>query len=141
MLSLYFAVRQILINMSAILSLDFLIDIVKECPSLWTKLLTIPIFNEWALTPEGKKQNRLLFQTVDMSKDGTKKWYKNDILHREDGPAVEHHDGTKEWYHNGELHRIDGPAVEYANGNKEWHFNGELHSENGPSIEYINGAE
>jgi len=27
--------------------------------------------------------------------DGTKKWYINDLLHREDGPAIERADGTK----------------------------------------------
>lgn len=38
---------------------------------------------------------------------------------------IEHSDGTKYWYRNGKLHREDGPAVEYANGNKEWYRNGE----------------
>lgn len=33
--------------------------------------------------------------------NGTKEWYMNEKLHREDGPAIEHHDGTKEWYLNG----------------------------------------
>ena len=26
--------------------------------------------------------------------------------------------GTKSWYQNNKLHREDGPAVEYPNGNK-----------------------
>lgn len=42
-----------------------------------------------------------------------------------DAPAVEYADGSKEWYQNGKLHREDGPAVEYANGGKEWYRNGE----------------
>ena len=33
--------------------------------------------------------------------------------------------GTKEWWLNGKLHREDGPAIEYANGNKEWCLNGQ----------------
>ena len=33
--------------------------------------------------------------------------------------------GTKYWYLNGKLHREDGPAVEYANGSKSWYLSGE----------------
>ena len=56
--------------------------------------------------------------------DGTKEWYINDKLHREDGPANELADGDKYWYQNDELHREDGPAVEYATGTKRWYLNG-----------------
>lgn len=35
------------------------------------------------------------------SKNGTKLWYKNCQLHREDGPAIEWHDGDKDWFING----------------------------------------
>ena len=31
--------------------------------------------------------------------------------------------GTKEWYLNGKLHREDGPAIEYPSGNKLWWLN------------------
>ena len=34
-------------------------------------------------------------------------------------------DGTKSWYLNGKLHREDGPAIECADGNKFWYLNGE----------------
>ena len=50
--------------------------------------------------------------------DGTKIWYLNDQLHREDGPAYEHPGGTKVWYLNGQCHRADGPAAEYPDGFK-----------------------
>lgn len=40
-------------------------------------------------------------------------------------------DGTKNWYHNGKLHREDGPAVEWAYGSKEWYLNGIIYSEEG----------
>ena len=56
--------------------------------------------------------------------NGTKSWWLNGELHREDGPAIEYSNGTKLWYLNGELHREDGPAVEYSNGHKEWYLNG-----------------
>ena len=48
----------------------------------------------------------------------TKRYYVNNVLHREDGPAIEYASGTKEWYMNGKLHREDGPAIEYVNGEK-----------------------
>jgi hypothetical protein len=34
------------------------------------------------------------------------------------------------------LHRVDGPAVEHPNGAKEWYFNGEIHREGGPAMEF-----
>lgn len=56
---------------------------------------------------------------------GTKYWYFNGILHREDGPAVEWLNGDKEWYINGYRHRVDGPAKEWSYGKKEYWYNGE----------------
>jgi hypothetical protein len=56
---------------------------------------------------------------------GTKCWYDEQaLLHREDGPAVEHPAGHKAWYRNGQLHREDGPAVEFPGGGVEWWLNG-----------------
>jgi len=61
--------------------------------------------------------------TIDT--EGTKYWYLNGELHREDGPAAEYTNGAKFWCLNGKLHREDGPAVELTNGNKLWWLNGE----------------
>ena len=60
---------------------------------------------------------------VKVYNNGTKYWYLNGKLHREDGPAVEFTNGYKEWVFNGKLHREDGPSVEWANGDKEWYLN------------------
>ena len=70
---------------------------------------------------------------------GTKRWYLNGELHREDGPAVEWDDGDEYWYLNGDLHREGGPAVELVNGYKIWYLNDDLHREDGPAIEYAYG--
>lgn len=35
-----------------------------------------------------------------------------------------HSKGTKLWYLNGELHRENGPAIEYRDGAKQWYLNG-----------------
>jgi len=39
--------------------------------------------------------------------------------------TVVYESGTKFWYLNGKLHREDGPAIEYANGDKSWYLNNE----------------
>ena len=57
--------------------------------------------------------------------DGVKEWFLNDVLHRENGPAIETPDGAKLWYFHGNLHREDGPAVEWPNGTKFWYLNDE----------------
>ena len=65
-------------------------------------------------------------QYIHVHSDGSKFYYKDKvktILHRLDGPAVEHDDGYKEWYRDGYLHREDGPAIEHPNGRKEWYIN------------------
>lgn len=54
---------------------------------------------------------------------GERRWFRNDELHREDGPAYERADGTRAWYLNGVLHREDGPAVEYRDGDRSWWLN------------------
>ena len=69
---------------------------------------------------------------------GTKRWYLNDELHREDGPAVEYSDGTKRWFINGKQHRLDGPAVELCSGTKRWFINGKQHRLDGPAVIYCN---
>jgi hypothetical protein len=73
--------------------------------------------------------------------NGSKSWFLNGKLHREDGPAYECPDGAKEWYQNGKLHRLDGPAIEYANGTKQWYQNGSRHRLDGPAIERADGSK
>ena len=60
---------------------------------------------------------------------GTKFYYLNNLLHREDGPAVQAINGDKSYWIDGMLHREDGPAVEWSNGNKVWYIRGERLSE------------
>jgi hypothetical protein len=79
------------------------------------------------------------FLVVD--EGGTKRWYLNDKLHRENGPAIEYTYGDKEWYLNGKYHREDGPACEYVNGYKSWYINGKRHREDGPAIEKADGTK
>ena len=60
---------------------------------------------------------------------GSKYYYKDvvkDILHREDGPAIEWSDGDKDWYLNGRLHRVGGPAIEREGDSDAWYINGKF---------------
>ena len=42
--------------------------------------------------------------------------------------------GTKEWYLNGKLHREDGPAIEWPAEPKNGMLNGKRHREDGPAM-------
>ncbi len=42
---------------------------------------------------------------VLVSKNGTEFWVKNNLLHRENGPAIIRKDGFKKWYLNGKFIR------------------------------------
>ena len=71
-------------------------------------------------------------QYITITEVGNKLYYKDKqmtILHREDGPAIEHTNGYKAWYINGERHREDGPAVEWSDGSKAWYINDRLLTE------------
>ena len=50
--------------------------------------------------------------------------YKLIVIDEERYIKEEFSNGTKKWYKNGELHREDGPAVEYFDGDKYWYLNG-----------------
>ena len=80
------------------------------------------------------------YVTVDVF--GNTRWCKDakcEVLHRENGPAVEYADGSKIWYQNGQLHRTDGPAIDRANGHKEWWQNHQPHRTDGPAVIFEDG--
>jgi antitoxin component YwqK of YwqJK toxin-antitoxin module len=57
--------------------------------------------------------------------------------------CIEKADGSKFWYVNGKLHRDNGlPAIEKANSDKAWFVNGLLHRDNDlPAVEYADGSK
>ena len=71
---------------------------------------------------------------------GTEIYYKDDLFHREDGPAVIFIDGTVEYYIKDKLHREDGPAVIYPTGVIEYYIEDMKHREDGPAVIYPNGS-
>ena len=68
-------------------------------------------------------------------------YYKNGLLHNEDGPAFESSYGDKYWFKDGLVHRRNGSAIEYNDGSKIWCQNGKYHRIDGPAIEYYTGAK
>ncbi len=76
-----------------------------------------------------------------IDKDGTKEWFLDGYLHREDGPAVEFVNGNKMWFINGNKHREDGPAIDDVDGTKYWYINDIPHREDGPAVEHVDGEK
>ena len=96
---------------------------------------------------------------------GTKRYWKDGMVHRDDGPAVEYangdlgffqkgvchriggpafisvSEGRQEWWHEGKLHRANGPAIVWDNGHQEWYFGGKKHRTDGPAITKTNGLK
>lgn len=64
-------------------------------------------------------------------------WYKGNIYHREDGPAIEYMNGHRAWFVNGLRHREDGPAVECANGTNHWWLYGKRYETKGEWFEAL----
>lgn len=61
---------------------------------------------------------------------GVETWYKDGLIHREDGPARnDYKEEIKQWYKDGEKHREGGPAVIYSDGTKEWWLEGDQYTE------------
>lgn len=56
----------------------------------------------------------------------------NQLLHREDGPAIEYvsgpFEGHKVWMIHGKYHRIDGPAIEFYNNENYYWIDDEKYS-------------
>ena len=84
--------------------------------------------------------NNNIMSKLLVDKYGTKRWYKNGLLHREqDKPAIIYENGDKEWWINGKRHREnDKPSVIWVNDPKCWQKNSEYHRLLGYSI-YHNG--
>ena len=57
---------------------------------------------------------------IKIDEYGTKRYYINEQLYREDGPAEGY---PKEQYKDGQRHRENAPAIEYAVGYREWCLN------------------
>lgn len=58
--------------------------------------------------------------------NGTKEYYQDGKLHREDGPAYENIYARREWFLYGDRHRIDGPAIVLFNNSKYWYYYGKF---------------
>ena len=64
-----------------------------------------------------------------VQQDGTAIWYKNGVVHRNDGPAIERADGSREWYSEGVRHNYGGPAITSPDGKSRWFRQGKEFAE------------
>lgn len=52
-------------------------------------------------------------QGLHIDKDGNKRWYQNDHLHRTDGPALIFSDGEQQWWINGQRYTEQEFNIKY----------------------------
>jgi hypothetical protein len=76
-------------------------------------------------------KNSVLKNGLIVNENGTQRWYKNDKLHNENGPAVSYSNpnGYEAWYKDGILHRTDGAAINYDTGEQSFYINGIQYTE------------
>ncbi|RTK96138.1 MAG: hypothetical protein EKK64_04875 [Neisseriaceae bacterium] len=91
---------------------------------------------EWR---SGKKQYYFDGDEYFITKEGCfvlEKDYQNSFAINFKGtlPSIIYPNGTKEWWANRKLHRNNGPAIEYSNGDKEWWWNGKRHNYQNPAV-------
>lgn len=71
-------------------------------------------------------------------KQGAKVWFKNGVLHRENGPALVYiARGIKIWFQNGKMHRKDKPAIKTPT-KLEWCWKGNTSRLDGPAVIWFN---
>lgn len=88
--------------------------------------------------PNGDKEWWINGNLLSTEIDGTRKYFREGILHKEGGPAIKDKHCNFWYYQKGILHREDGPAVCWK-GNLFWYRNGVLHREDGPALMYNDG--
>ena len=67
-------------------------------------------------------------------------YYKNNLLHRKDGPAMVMKDGTQVWYKNGQIHSYNNePALITSDGFRAWYDTGIRHRSDGPAVIHPDG--
>lgn len=65
---------------------------------------------------------------------GAQQHFVDNVLHREDGPAMFDVFGNEYWFRHGVQHREDGPAVQFKDGYQVWYFQGHRHRVDGPAV-------
>lgn len=93
--------------------------------SHWTKVYIWNGDNQINIDQDSRIPND--FTGMATYPSGTKKYFKDGKLHREDGPAIEWSTGGESWYVNGLKHRNDGPSFKNTNDTiRHWHMDGKV---------------
>ena len=66
---------------------------------------------------------------LQISESGSKWWWVDSTLHRDNGPSIIKTSGYQAWYNYDKWHRTDGPARILDNGSVEYWINGNQVSE------------
>ena len=69
--------------------------------------------------------NLNIYKIIDNINNNIKPW---NNFNKQAGIIYAYTNGTKYWYLNGKLHREDGPACEWADGHKSWYLNGKKYT-------------
>lgn len=107
----------------------------KAQNTIWNFTTINKNINNWVIHRDGDKPAYITYNNKGVHYIG---FYKNNKLHRENGPASILTNPCKEnYYYEGKLHRDNGPAV-YDSGSDgiremAWYKHGKLHRESGPA--------
>ena len=71
---------------------------------------------------------------------GSKWWWADRTLHRDNGPSIIKTSGYQAWYNYGKWHRTDGPAIIRPDGTVDWYNYGLLHRTDGPAVTCYDGT-
>lgn len=92
------------------------------------------------LNPKDKVENLYGGVTKVIRQNGDIEYFRDDVRHRDNYPAILYADGGKEWWKDGVRHRFIYPAVELADGTMMWYHYGKLHrSLRRPAVIFSNG--
>lgn len=97
-------------NLLELLPMELLHEIARDSESAYKALLSYPRFAR-AVEYDRRLDYMVLFGHDVRVVKRFIKWSRNGVPHRLRQPAHTHEDGSKYYYQNGNLHRDDGPAL------------------------------
>lgn len=85
------------------------------------------------------RKNQMIEHKIDS--DGIEFWYKNNLIHKDNGPAIIWPEGNEQWHKNGKRRRTNGPVMIYPNGKEEWRKSKRKRRTDAPAEIWPNGCE
>lgn len=109
-------------------------DSLKKHKTDFVETTKYDIYNKNKIISETIRNNKKVYDYnptddtyYEILEDRAKIWYKGNLIHRNELPAMICADGTKKWYQYGQYERgNDLPSIEGGNGRKIWYLNGKI---------------